>query len=148
MGLSMLVDPPPIQQYFSIFFKMGQPRPVFHFIFVLSITKFCKKYVCEKCPYSIWCRDSNSRPLEHESPPITTRPGLPPYLPSLLNGFVVQSTYVGGSIPSSSPTIGDLPNGWSHFRSHFVLKIRAIDNSSINSGTRFLEYKVAQISPK
>ena len=26
----------------------------------------------------VWCRDSNSRPLEHESPPITTRPGLPP----------------------------------------------------------------------
>ena len=23
-----------------------------------------------------WCWDSNSRPLEHESPPITTRPGL------------------------------------------------------------------------
>ena len=24
------------------------------------------------------CQDSNSQPLEHESPPITTRPGLPP----------------------------------------------------------------------
>ena len=32
----------------------------------------------KKCPSSRWCRDSNSRPLEHESPPITTRPGLPP----------------------------------------------------------------------
>ena len=30
-----------------------------------------------KCPSSIWCRDLNSQPLEHESP-ITTRPGLPP----------------------------------------------------------------------
>ena len=29
-------------------------------------------------PSSIQCRDSNSRPLEHESPPITTRPVLPP----------------------------------------------------------------------
>ena len=32
----------------------------------------------KKYPSSIWCRDSNSRPLEHEPPPITTRPGLPP----------------------------------------------------------------------
>ena len=30
---------------------------------------------CEKCPSSIQCRDSILRPLEHESPPITTRPG-------------------------------------------------------------------------
>ena len=29
---------------------------------------------------SIQCWDSNPRPLEHESPPITTRPGLPPKL--------------------------------------------------------------------
>ena len=29
-----------------------------------------------KCPSSILCRDSSSRPLEHESPPITTRRGL------------------------------------------------------------------------
>ena len=33
---------------------------------------------CEKCPSSIWCLDLNSQPLEHKSPPITTRPGLPP----------------------------------------------------------------------
>ena len=25
------------------------------------------------------CRDSNSQPLEHKSPPITTRPGLRPF---------------------------------------------------------------------
>ena len=32
----------------------------------------------KKCPSSIRCRDSNPRPLERESIPITTRPGLPP----------------------------------------------------------------------
>ena len=32
--------------------------------------------ICEKCPSSIRCRDSNPRPSEHESLPITTRPGL------------------------------------------------------------------------
>ena len=33
---------------------------------------------CEKmsCPSSIRCQDSNPQPFEHESPPITTRPGL------------------------------------------------------------------------
>ena len=29
-----------------------------------------------KCPSSIWRRDSNPRPFEHESSPTTTRPGL------------------------------------------------------------------------
>ena len=33
---------------------------------------------CEKYPSRIWCRDSNPQPLEHESSPITIRPGLPP----------------------------------------------------------------------
>ena len=31
-----------------------------------------------KCPSSIRRRDSNPRPFEHESSPLTTRPGLPP----------------------------------------------------------------------
>ena len=43
--------------------------------------------MCEKCPSSIWCRDSNPRPLEHESLPITTRSGLPPQYSGLLYSF-------------------------------------------------------------
>ena len=39
------------------------------------------------CPSSIRCRDSNPRPLECESPPITTRPGLPPKFGSLKKKF-------------------------------------------------------------
>ena len=31
-----------------------------------------------KCPSSIWHQDLNPQPFEHESSPITTRPGLPP----------------------------------------------------------------------
>ena len=40
---------------------------------------------CEKmsCPSSIQCRDLNPQPLEHESSPINTRPGLPPEKQSL-----------------------------------------------------------------
>ena len=32
----------------------------------------------KKCPSIIRCQDLNSRSLEHDSPPITTGPGLPP----------------------------------------------------------------------
>ena len=32
----------------------------------------------KKCPSSIWRQDSNSQPSDYESPPLTTRPGLPP----------------------------------------------------------------------
>ena len=60
-------------------FLNGPTLASFSFIFVF------KKHItilttnkCKKCPSSIWCRDSNSRPLEHESAPITTRPGFPP----------------------------------------------------------------------
>ena len=66
---------------YLIFLKMDQPRPLFR-LFLSSptqITIFATNK-CEKCPSSIRCRDSNSRPLELESPPTTTRPGLPPYL--------------------------------------------------------------------
>ena len=62
---------------------MGQPRPLFHLFLVFStnITAFTTNK-CEKCPSSIWRRESNPRPLECESLPITTRPGLPPPLNS------------------------------------------------------------------
>ena len=35
--------------------------------------------LCEKCPSSIRCLDSNSRPWAYESPPLTTRPRLPSF---------------------------------------------------------------------
>ena len=49
---------------------------------------------CGKCPSSMQCWDSNSRPLEHESPCITTRPGHPPYL---IYFFVTLSLYLSKS---------------------------------------------------
>ena len=60
------------------FFKNGQPRPLFRLFMVFSNKqyKFYNKSMWKmSCPSSTWCRDSNSRPLEHESPPITTGPG-------------------------------------------------------------------------
>ena len=41
--------------------------------------QFLQQINMKKCPSSIQCKDLNSCRLEHESPPITTRPGLPPY---------------------------------------------------------------------
>ena len=60
---------------------MAQPRPLFHLFssFQTQITIFISNK-CEKCPSIMWCQDSNSQLLAHESPPITTRPGLPPIL--------------------------------------------------------------------
>ena len=52
---------------------MGQPRPLF---FKHRINFTTNTYV-KKCPSSIQYPDSNPQPLEYESPPITTRPGLP-----------------------------------------------------------------------
>ena len=59
---------------------MGQPRPLFHLFssFQTHKTIFTTNK-CEKCPSSILCQDLNSRPLGHESPHITNRPGLLPY---------------------------------------------------------------------
>ena len=53
--------------------KWANPGLFFiYFHFSNTHYKFYNKQVCEKCVSSIRCWDSNSRPLEHESPPITT----------------------------------------------------------------------------
>ena len=64
----------------TFFFKIGQPRPLFVYFqsFQTNIITIFTTNICEKCPSSIRCRDSNPRPSERESLPITTRPGLPP----------------------------------------------------------------------
>ena len=60
-----------------IFFKWANPS-LFLFIFSLfnQTLQFYSKSMW-KCPSSIWRRDSNSQPSDYESPPITTRLGLP-----------------------------------------------------------------------
>ena len=61
------------------FFKnVPYTRALFHLFsyFQTNITIFIANK-CENFPSSIRCWDSNPQPSEHESPPITTRPGLP-----------------------------------------------------------------------
>ena len=60
---------------------MGHPRPLYHlFSYYQTNFRSLTTIVCGKilCPSGIRRRDSNPQPLEHESTPITTKPGLPP----------------------------------------------------------------------
>ena len=59
----------------NLYLKMGLHRPLFHLFTYFQTNKFYNKG--EKCPSSIRCWDSNPWQLEHETPPITTRPRLP-----------------------------------------------------------------------
>ena len=47
--------------------------------------QFLQQINVKQCPSNIQCWDSNSHTLEHESRPITTRPGLPPNLTLLFS---------------------------------------------------------------
>ena len=64
---------------FMYFFKVGNPWPLFNlFSSFQTISKILQQIYVEKYPSSIRCWDLNPQPLKHESPPITTRQGLPP----------------------------------------------------------------------
>ena len=64
--------------------KIVNPRP-------LSFRLFKQNYttkIFDKCPFSIKNWELNPRPSKHDSPPITTRSGLPP-LGSILERLLV-----------------------------------------------------------
>ena len=72
------------------FFNWANPGLFFiSFCLFKHTLQFLQQINGGKCPSSIWCRDWNSRPLEHKSLPITTRPGLPPFESSyiMVNNF-------------------------------------------------------------
>ena len=54
---------------------MGHPWSLFG----LFLSLLQQMYVKKSMQCSAWCCDSNQRPPGHESPPVTTRPGLPPF---------------------------------------------------------------------
>ena len=68
--------------------KMCQPWPLFHLF--LSFQTHIKIFTTNKCE-KMSILDSNSRPLEHESPPITTKPGLPPRVLHIFYNSVVDT---------------------------------------------------------
>ena len=53
--------------FFFIYFRLFKPT-----------LQFLQQINVKKCQSSTWCRDLNSQHLEHESPPITSKPGLRP----------------------------------------------------------------------
>ena len=60
-------------------FLNGPIRPLFRLfsVFFKQTIQFLQQInVKMSCPSSIWRQDSNPQPLEHETSPITTRPGL------------------------------------------------------------------------
>ena len=68
---------------------------LFLFIFGLfkQTTQILQQINVKKCPSSIRCQDSNSQPSDYESPPLTTRPGLPPIF-SICWRLSLQSFYL------------------------------------------------------
>ena len=61
----------------SFFLKRANPGLFFiYFCLFKQTLQFLQQINMKKCPSSVWYWDSNSQPLEHESPPITTRPRL------------------------------------------------------------------------
>ena len=66
------------------FLKWASFLPTF---VILHTSKFLQQTNVNKRPSSIQCRDSNSRPLQHESHPIITRPGLPPLETLILDQY-------------------------------------------------------------
>ena len=77
---------------FLLFFKkMANPSLFFIYFrsFQTNFTIFTTNK-CEKCPSSIRHRESNTRPLDRECLPITTRPGLPPKAFSFVRHILIH----------------------------------------------------------
>ena len=97
---------------FALFFKTNGPTPA-SFLFFLGLfltnNTILATNECEKCPSNIQRRDLNPRPLDHESSPITTRPGLPPlglfglFLSFRIATFTLSKEKVGCHAWDSNP---------------------------------------------
>ena len=86
--------------------EMNLPRVHFHLYAAFSHKhyNFCNNLMCTKYPFSKRYWDSNPQPFDHESPPITTRPGLPPLFnwKLITNSYSILGLYkVGGFIDST-----------------------------------------------
>ena len=64
--------------------------------------QFLQQIYVKKCPSSIRCQDSNPQPSEHEFPPLTTWPGLPPLPIYLIHGHF-RSTNLTTSTSWTAP---------------------------------------------
>ena len=87
---------PPRQWMFEMSVKNGPSPGSFSFIFRRfkhTIVKIVLQQInVKKCPSSIRCWDLNPQPLEHESPPLTIRPGLPPIFAQVILLFLSRGS--------------------------------------------------------
>ena len=89
---------------------MGHPRPLFHLFSSFKQTlQFLQQINMKKCPSSIWCQDQNPRPLEYESPPIITRPGLPPLKKIFYSFNIFCDRYSKTSWPQMTESLSTYP---------------------------------------
>ena len=89
---------------FSI--KNGPTRASFSFFssFQTNITILTTNK-CEKCPSRIRHQDSNSQPFDYETPPLTTRPGLPIFC-SVWSLFILTWKFFKTSLQPQSLLLG------------------------------------------
>ena len=91
------------------FLKMGHPQPLFCLFSSIQINIFTifTTNICEKCPSSIHCWDLNSPLSVHDSPQMTTRPGLPPICFSILCSFrhQIEQTFEISYFLKNSPYV-------------------------------------------
>ena len=83
--------PSPHQFVPSFFLKKNGPTPASFRLFLVFSSKhykFLQQIDVKKCPFSIRGRDSNPQPLERESLPISTTPGLPPFFFFFITFFI------------------------------------------------------------
>ena len=88
----------------SSFFKKNGPTPASFCLFSsfqTNITNFTTNMNVKKCPSSIRRWDSNSQPCDYESPPLTTRPGLPPRNTRCYD-VQISKTYLSTTVTSMS----------------------------------------------
>ena len=117
---------------------MGQPRPLFHLFLSFQIN-------VKKCPSSIRRRDSNSHPSDYESPPLTTRPGLPPLLLSLLCTFRVDNKL--GADTARRPNDQESPT-FKHILTLTKKQIKSSTNYNFEMLSQSINYIISNIKLK
>ena len=77
LSLSLSLSLSLLHFYLSLLLQKRANPGLFFVYFRLSNNHYIQQIYVKKCLFSIWCWDSKPQPSGHESPPITTRPGLP-----------------------------------------------------------------------
>ena len=114
----------------SVYFLNGPTPASFCLFSVFTNNTIFTANQCEKCPTSIWRRDSNPRPLEHESSPTTTRLGLPPLCRFIIITQMILIYFISGCI--TVPSTAGLQVIWIDFDHnneicHFLYRLKLLN---------------------